>query len=304
MKRILFIILCSIPFLASAGDSSQPLIVLDGVPMVHYTIDSIDKDRIAQITILQTDVATKIYGEQGKNGAIIITTRDFVLQSGDSALIHAATDTLQARTNSKQEDRAATYRVRLILFLVVLLGIGWVVLLPIILLIYDRRRGEKVSPAPLYVRVGEYLWDKIIVQILQSGMSLFYLIEIVANGDLPEPQLTYFILFLQLFVMACSLAIFFTYYYVCEYSWGKTLGKKICRTMVVNEDGSRPTRNAIAIRTLCRLIPFDSISFLFTDVDENGNMTRMWHDILSHTRVVRIPITPAEDAPNDLKFGV
>ena len=81
--------------------------------------------------------------------------------------------------------------------------------------------------------------------------------------------------------------MYFFYYYVCEYKWGKTLGKKICRTRVVNEDGTKPTRDTIAIRTLCRFIPFDSISFLFTDVDENGNMTRMWHDTISHTRVVR-----------------
>ena len=90
-----------------------------------------------------------------------------------------------------------------------------------------------------------------------------------------------------LFCGTMSFAVFFFYYYICEYKGGKTLGKKFFRTMVVNDDGTKPTRNAIAIRTLCRLIPFDSISFLFTNVDENGNMTRTWHDTLSHTRVVR-----------------
>ena len=102
MKRVLYIILCCIPFLASADDSSKPLIVLDGEPMLDYTIDSIDKDNIAKVTILKTDIATKIYGEQGKNGVIVVTSRDYLSQSGDSAWMGSVQyDSLSAEEESK-----------------------------------------------------------------------------------------------------------------------------------------------------------------------------------------------------------
>ena len=296
MKRLIFTILCCIPLLASADDSSKPLIVLDGMPMLDYTIDSIDKDNIAKVTILKTDIATKIYGEQGKYGVIVVTSRDYLSQSGDSAWTNTTTtDSESSQTKSNQEDQITAKQAVWIILFIVLFFICVTFLPPVILLLYDRRRGQQVSPAPLYVRFGENLWDSIALQILQLWISALYLIGELTNSFLPVPQFQYFSLFFYLFCLTCYIAVFFFYYYICEYKWGKTLGKKICRTIVVNEDGTKPTRNAIAIRTLCRLIPFDSISFLFSDVDENGNMTRMWHDILSHTRVIRTTTSTPQD---------
>ena len=290
MHRIILIILCCVPLVflhaQNTDKLNRPIVVIDGVIQENFQSDW-PKDEAAS-TILQPEEAVKQYGERGKNGAIVILTRDYIMQSGDSALIKAiTTDKEKNKIKTKQENMQIAKKVLLTLFLISIIGFCWVILWPVLFLIYDRRRGEQVSPAPLYVRIGEFLWDNIAVQILQAWIPIFAFIESIANGDLAEPSSKYFSLFLVLFCGIMSFAVFFFYYYICEYKWGKTLGKKFFRTMVVNDDGTKPTRNAIAIRTLCRLIPFDSISFLFTNVDENGNMTRTWHDTLSHTRVVR-----------------
>lgn len=71
-----------------------------------------------------------------------------------------------------------------------------------------------------------------------------------------------------------------TYYIGQEALWGKTLGKWITGTKVVNQDGGRPSWGQIVGRTLCRFIPFEAFSFL-------GKQPVGWHDKLSNTRVIR-----------------
>jgi uncharacterized RDD family membrane protein YckC len=74
-----------------------------------------------------------------------------------------------------------------------------------------------------------------------------------------------------------SFAMF--YYLVFEGLFGKTMGKIITGGIVVNENGLKPSFSFICIRTLCRLIPFDALSFL-------GKSERIWHDSISKTYVV------------------
>jgi uncharacterized RDD family membrane protein YckC len=69
------------------------------------------------------------------------------------------------------------------------------------------------------------------------------------------------------------------YYFIFEGLFGRTLGKIITGSVVINEYGLKPGFGAIFKRTLCRLIPFDALSFL-------GESGRMWHDSLSDTYVV------------------
>ena len=88
---------------------------------------------------------------------------------------------------------------------------------------------------------------------------------------------------LQLFVYIFLFGTFIAYYAIMEIRFQKTVGKFITKTKVVKVDGSRPETSDIIGRTLCRFIPFDRISFLFT---KNGI-----HDFLSKTRVVKdIPV--------------
>lgn len=83
-------------------------------------------------------------------------------------------------------------------------------------------------------------------------------------------------------VQANWIIAIFVYYFSLEYIWGKTLGKFVTRTIVISEESETFTWKQIAIRTLCRFIPFESFSYFF-----GGNYPVGWHDRLSHTRVVK-----------------
>ncbi len=71
------------------------------------------------------------------------------------------------------------------------------------------------------------------------------------------------------------------YYSFFEGFTGRSLGKFFTRTKVVTEEGTRPDFKTIFVRSLCRHIPFNALSFL-------GSDTTGWHDKFSGTRVVEI----------------
>jgi uncharacterized RDD family membrane protein YckC len=69
------------------------------------------------------------------------------------------------------------------------------------------------------------------------------------------------------------------YYNVFEIFFARTVGKFITQTIVVDENGEKPNHERILIRTICRLIPFETLSFI-------GMPARGWHDSISKTYVV------------------
>jgi uncharacterized RDD family membrane protein YckC len=71
------------------------------------------------------------------------------------------------------------------------------------------------------------------------------------------------------------------YYTFFEGLFARTPAKWIFGTKVVALDGSEPTAGAIVIRSLCRFIPFEPLSFF-------GSARNGWHDRLSDTRVVSL----------------
>jgi uncharacterized RDD family membrane protein YckC len=83
----------------------------------------------------------------------------------------------------------------------------------------------------------------------------------------------------ELFTYITILGTFFAYYAIMEIKFQKTIGKFITKTKVVKIDGNKPAVSEILIRTICRLIPFDGISYLFV---KNG-----LHDYLSKTKVIK-----------------
>lgn len=68
------------------------------------------------------------------------------------------------------------------------------------------------------------------------------------------------------------------YYTFFEGIWGRTPGKFILGTIVVTDEGGKPSLWQVVKRSLCRFIPFEPFSFL----GERG-----WHDTISNTAVVR-----------------
>jgi uncharacterized RDD family membrane protein YckC len=68
------------------------------------------------------------------------------------------------------------------------------------------------------------------------------------------------------------------YYTFMESTLGRSLGKLITGTKVINLEGKRPKPLTILGRSFARLVPFEPFSFF-------GN-ERGWHDRWSDTRVV------------------
>jgi uncharacterized RDD family membrane protein YckC len=76
-----------------------------------------------------------------------------------------------------------------------------------------------------------------------------------------------------------AIFLHFLYFTSFESFRGKTVGKMITRTRVVDEDGNRILFSKAATRSLCRFIPFEAFTFL-------GGKAVGLHDKLSKTRVI------------------
>lgn len=78
-----------------------------------------------------------------------------------------------------------------------------------------------------------------------------------------------------------TLGVGIVYYLLQETLWGRTLGKLVTGTKAVRKDGGKLGFGRTLLRTLCRFIPFEGVTFLNRDA-------RGWHDTLSGTRVVMV----------------
>lgn len=77
-------------------------------------------------------------------------------------------------------------------------------------------------------------------------------------------------------------AVRFLYYTLIEGMFGFSIGKLITNTRVVDESGNRLSFGRTALRSLCRHIPFEPFSLLFSDSD----VRRAWHDSLAKSYVI------------------
>ena len=110
-----------------------------------------------------------------------------------------------------------------------------------------------------------------IVIIVVSAVEMFFGLESVSNKlESPTDFESYLIFY----------SFMFFYYISLEYFTNRTIAKFITGTTVVLKDGTKPRFYTICIRTLCRIIPFDFISFM-------GHNDTGIHDTFSKTFVVK-----------------
>ncbi len=76
-------------------------------------------------------------------------------------------------------------------------------------------------------------------------------------------------------------ALLASYYILCEWTFGRTLGKWIVGSRVVNMSGGRPSLLQILARTFVRILPFEPLSVLVSPAAVG------WRDRLSATRTIR-----------------
>jgi uncharacterized RDD family membrane protein YckC len=148
--------------------------------------------------------------------------------------------------------------------------------------------GE-IHTVNMWVRLGINLIDQFILMYLVSFVYLIfskmgiifpeaavYLKEPPATGSNFYPFLGGYVLVNFYGYLAVILITYF-YYLIMESLLGQTVGKMITRTIVVNRYGEKPHWGEIALRTLCRFIPFEFISFIPNGIG--------WHDRISQTYV-------------------
>ncbi|MBL7941622.1 MAG: RDD family protein [Flavobacteriales bacterium] len=138
-----------------------------------------------------------------------------------------------------------------------------------------------IYEAEMKHRFLNYIVDVILAYGLNllTGMGIGYLLFKDADS-MDEEELNHLIEIVdnRLVGYGMTYSVFFIYYFLCEHFMnGKTPGKFLTRTRAVTRDGYRMKPGRTAIRSLCRLIPFDALSFL-------GN--HGWHDTISRTIVV------------------
>ena len=73
--------------------------------------------------------------------------------------------------------------------------------------------------------------------------------------------------------------IYFTYFLICEIFWMTSLGKKVMKHKIITSDFDKFDISTALTRSLCRVIPFDSLTCL-------GDYSYGLHDKLSNTFVV------------------
>ncbi|WP_298899269.1 mucoidy inhibitor MuiA family protein [uncultured Psychroserpens sp.] len=60
---------------ASADNNSQPLFIVDGVPVNAYKFRGLDPNEIATVNVIKDAEATSIYGNRAANGVVVIETK-------------------------------------------------------------------------------------------------------------------------------------------------------------------------------------------------------------------------------------
>lgn len=116
------------------------------------------------------------------------------------------------------------------------------------------------------IRFMNYITDTF-VQLLLIWLARLAL-ESLGFDITTDEYMAYFVSFL----------ISFLYYSCWEAIAGVTVGKIFTSTRVVDEYGNKPDFKTTLLRSLCRFIPFNALSFLFLEIG--------WHDNFSGTRVV------------------
>jgi uncharacterized RDD family membrane protein YckC len=133
----------------------------------------------------------------------------------------------------------------------------------------QHKERESTIVGPL-IRLIHFVTDMVVVIILLSIVAFF-------AGDFSREVEDESILRI---IFHFSLIItFFGYYTFMEFKYQKTVGKFLTKTKVISIDGEKPKMGTIIIRSLCRIIPFDRLSFVFT--------TNGFHDRLSNTTVIK-----------------
>lgn len=137
-----------------------------------------------------------------------------------------------------------------------------------------------VDPVPRGIRFVNYVVDQLVMgAIINAGMYVFKYV-VSSKGENYKSYLIFQENMSGLMAgFLLALAVLFSYYLIFEaVTKGRTFGKILTGTVAITQEGSPFTFKHALLRTLCRLIPFESFSAF-------GYMP--WHDSMTKTCVVK-----------------
>lgn len=144
----------------------------------------------------------------------------------------------------------------------------------------NRLHRKKVSidakTAGISKRFVNYIIDSIAISILY--LLILYVVGIIFIKTNPE-ILNFLLNDSQYLNYLLFIFVMLGYYFLFESFTGRTIGKYITKTTVVDKEGRKPVVKIVFIRTICRLIPFELLSYL-------GEGKLGWHDTLSGTTTI------------------
>lgn len=129
--------------------------------------------------------------------------------------------------------------------------------------------------ASLGLRFANLIIDRIVCTILGGLLgAVIGFVQALKGADEEQVAISKLVGFL------IGLAITLVYYAAMEALLGRTIGKLITGTKVIDSAGNKPSFGKALLRSVCRFIPFEPFSFL-------GSDNRGWHDSMTHTWVVK-----------------
>jgi uncharacterized RDD family membrane protein YckC len=131
-----------------------------------------------------------------------------------------------------------------------------------------QKDGNEIIPVSQGTRLGNYIIDLILFNIVSVGVALLFSDEDTGKTDNPI-----FSILLNLILYGCFMMVQELLFQ------GRSVGKFLTGTKVVDESGFTPPTSVLIARNLCRAIPFNALSFLGA---------RGWHDSISGTYVVAV----------------
>lgn len=90
----------------------QPLIIVDGVVSKTQNANNIPPEEIESITVLKDESSTKIYGDKGKNGVILITTKKGAAASQNSPIDLKVTGYANDQKENSSENPSSGVKIR------------------------------------------------------------------------------------------------------------------------------------------------------------------------------------------------
>ncbi|MDR1809185.1 MAG: RDD family protein [Prevotella sp.] len=127
---------------------------------------------------------------------------------------------------------------------------------------------RRATPASWWKRLSGWFID----YLFGIPIITFLIVSLIGNVDTTTTH--YQILVWSIVFLSCII------YYCCEWIFGRTLGKLLTGTVVVDSDTfGKPSFGQVLGRTFCRFIPFDAFTFISSHPEG-------WHDSLPSTMVV------------------